>query len=56
MKPLWGGRLSERRTMKLTKLLPIMAIAGVCFAGQANAAQDPLMMPEQPSAPLTAEQ
>ena len=42
--------------MKLTKLLPIMAIAGVCFAGQANAAQDPLMMPEQPSAPLTAEQ
>ena len=42
--------------MKLTKLLPIMAIAGVCFAGQANAAQDQLMMPEQPAAPLTAEQ
>ena len=39
--------------MKLTKLLPIMAIAGVCFAGQANAAQDPLMMPEQASAPMT---
>ena len=39
--------------MKLTKLLPIMAIAGVCFAGQANAAQDQLMMPEQASAPMT---
>ena len=39
--------------MKLTKLLPIMAIAGVCFCGQANAAQDPLMMPEQASAPMT---
>jgi len=39
--------------MKLTKLLPIMAIAGVCFAGQANAAQDQLMMPEQVSAPMT---
>ena len=38
--------------MKLTKLLPIMAIAGVCFAGQANAAQDQLMMPEQASAPM----
>ena len=42
--------------MKLVKLLPIMAIAGVCFSGQANAAQDQLMMPEQPAAPLTAEQ
>ena len=30
-----------------------MAIAGVCFCGQANAAQDPLMMPEQASAPMT---
>ena len=39
--------------MELTKLLPIMAIAGVCFAGQANAAQDQLMMPEQASAPMT---
>ena len=39
--------------MKLTKLLPIMAIAGVCFAGQANADQDQLMMPEQASAPMT---
>lgn len=39
--------------MKLTKLLPIMAIAGICFAGQANAAQDQLMMPEQASAPMT---
>ena len=39
--------------MKLTKLLPIMAIAGVCFTGQANAAQDQLMMPEQASAPMT---
>ena len=34
----------------------MMAIAGVCFYGQANAAQDQLMMPEQPAAPLTAEQ
>ena len=33
-----------------------MAIAGVCFCGQANAAQDPLMMPEQASAPMTTEQ
>ena len=39
--------------MKLVKLLPMMAIAGVCFAGQANAAQDQLMMPEQASAPMT---
>ena len=42
--------------MKLIKLLPIMAIASVCVAGQVHAAQDPLMMPEQPAAPLTAEQ
>jgi len=48
-----GRALRERRTMKLTKLLPIMAIAGICFAGQANAAQDQLMMPEQASAPMT---
>ena len=33
-----------------------MAIASVCVAGQVHAAQDPLMMPEQPTAPLTAEQ
>ena len=32
----------------------MMAIAGVCFYGQANAAQDQLMMPEQASAPMTA--
>lgn len=31
----------------------MMAIAGVCFYGQANAAQDQLMMPEQASAPMT---
>ena len=42
--------------MKLIKLLPVMAIASVCVAGQVHAAQDPLMMPEQPTAPLTAEQ
>ena len=42
--------------MKLTKFLPIMAIAGVCVCGQANAAQDQLMMPEQPSAPMTMNQ
>ena len=45
-----------RGLMKLIKLLPIMAIASVCVAGQVHAAQDPLMMPEQPTAPLTAEQ
>lgn len=39
--------------MKLVKLLPMMAIAGVCVCGQANAAQDPLMMPEQVAAPMT---
>ena len=39
--------------MKLVKLLPMMAIAGVCVCGQANAAQDQLMMPEQASAPMT---
>ena len=39
-----------RGLMKLIKLLPVMAIASV------HAAQDPLMMPEQPAAPLTAEQ
>ena len=49
-----GRALRERRLMKLVKLLPIMAIAGVCFSGQANAAQDQLMMPEQASAPMTA--
>jgi len=48
-----GRALRERRLMKLVKLLPIMAIAGVCFSGQANAAQDQLMMPEQASAPMT---
>ena len=42
--------------MKLIKLLPVIAIASVCVAGQVHAAQDPLMMPEQPAAPLTAEQ
>ena len=42
--------------MKLVKLLPIMAIASIGVAGQVHAAQDPLMMPEQPAAPLTAEQ
>ena len=45
-----------RGLMKLIKLLPVMAIASVCVAGQVHAAQDPLMMPEQPAAPLTAEQ
>jgi len=39
--------------MKLVKLLPVMAIAAVCFCSQANAAQDQLMMPEQASAPMT---
>lgn len=51
-----GRALRERRLMKLIKLLPVMAIASVGVAGQVHAAQDPLMMPEQPTAPLTAEQ
>jgi len=51
-----GRALRERGLMKLIKLLPVMAIASVCVAGQVHAAQDPLMMPEQPAAPLTAEQ
>ena len=51
-----GRALRERRLMKLIKLLPVMAIASVCVAGQVHAAQDPLMMPEQPAAPLTVEQ
>jgi len=53
MKSLWGGRFKRGELMKLVKLLPVMAIAGLCVCGQANAAQDPLMMPEQAAAPMT---
>lgn len=42
--------------MKLIKLLPLMVIASVCLVCQVNAAQDELMLPEQPASPLTLSQ
>ena len=42
-----GRALRERRTYEISKIITYDAIAGVCVCGQANAAQDPLMMPEQ---------
>ena len=38
--------------MKFKKIMPILALACVCAVGQADAAQDRLMMPEQPAEPL----
>ena len=38
--------------MKFKKFMPVLALACVCAVGQADAAQDPLMMPEQPAEPL----
>lgn len=38
--------------MKLKKIMPVLALACVCVAGQADAARDVLMMPEQPAEPL----
>ncbi|MFQ8977739.1 MAG: hypothetical protein ACLR5T_01700 [Veillonella sp.] len=45
-----GRALRERRTYEISK---IITYYGNCFlgvAGQVHAAQDPLMMPEQPTA------
>ena len=38
--------------MKFKKIMPILALACVCAVGQVDAAQDRLMMPEQPAEPL----
>ena len=38
--------------MKFKKIMPVLALACVCAVGQADAAQDRLMMPEQPAEPL----
>lgn len=38
--------------MKFKKFMPVLALACVCVAGQADAARDVLMMPEQPAEPL----
>ena len=46
-----GRALYERRTYEISKIITCYGIAGLCVCGQANAAQDPLMMPEQASAP-----
>ena len=38
--------------MKFKTFMPVLALAYVCAVGQADAAQDRLMMPEQPAEPL----
>ena len=38
--------------MKFKKFMPVLALACLCAVGQADAAQDRLMMPEQPAEPL----
>jgi len=38
--------------MKFKTFIPVLALACVCAVGQADAAQDRLMMPEQPAEPL----
>ena len=38
--------------MKFKKFMPVLALACVCAVGQADAARDTLMMPEQPAEPL----
>lgn len=38
--------------MKFKKIMPVMTLACVCAVGQADAARDTLMMPEQPAEPL----
>ena len=39
--------------MKFKTFMPVLALACVCAVGQADAAQDRLMMPEQPAEPLS---
>ena len=38
--------------MKFKTFMPVLALACLCAVGQADAAQDRLMMPEQPAEPL----
>ena len=38
--------------MKFKKIMPVLTLACVCAVGQADAARDTLMMPEQPAEPL----
>ena len=38
--------------MKFKTFMPVLTLACVCVVGQADAAQDRLMMPEQPAEPL----
>ena len=38
--------------MKFKTFMPVLALAWGCAVGQADAAQDRLMMPEQPAEPL----
>ena len=38
--------------MKFKTFMPVLALACLCVVGQADAAQDRLMMPEQPAEPL----
>ena len=38
--------------MKFKTFMPVLALACVCAVGQVDAAQDRLMMPEQPAEPL----
>ena len=38
--------------MKFKTFMPVLALACVCAVGQADAARDTLMMPEQPAEPL----
>ncbi|WP_302498944.1 hypothetical protein [uncultured Veillonella sp.] len=38
--------------MKFKTFMPVLALACICAVGQADAAQDRLMMPEQPAEPL----
>ena len=38
--------------MKFKKIMPVLALACVCAVGQADAARDTLIMPEQPAEPL----
>ncbi len=48
-----GRVLQERRTYEISKIITCYGNCRRMFCSQANAAQDPLMMPEQVSAPMT---
>ena len=49
---LWEAAHQLGGFMKFKKFMPVLALACVCAVGQADAAQDRLMMPEQPVEPL----